>query len=180
MTVRVIQEHLVPARNSPASVVRVADIQLIAAAHESLDVIGAEAKVTMAHRVDEFLHLETGFQVSLRPMKLDVTIGQKVNFAGVGPVLALSADDGVLGIGDRTQAEQGLVEIGQPGQVIGANVHVVKLEIHCAFHCLGHETSLLGVSGKHVSSFNSNRFRALPSTIYIFTGEVNYSLMKFY
>ena len=87
-------------------------------------------------------------------MKLNVPIGQKVHFAGVSPIFSLTADHRVFGIGDRTQAEQCLVEIGQAREVIGANVHVVKLEIHCAFHLLNHETFPVTDQEKNVGSVN--------------------------
>ena len=60
MTIWVIEEDLMPARNGPATVVRVAKAHGVAFAHETLDVVGAEAKVTMTHGIHELLHLEAG------------------------------------------------------------------------------------------------------------------------
>jgi hypothetical protein len=70
-------------------------------------------------------------------MKLDVAIGQKVNFACVSTVIALTANDVVLCVCDRSKLEQGLIKLGQSWQVVGTNVHVVKLEFHSAFFQLG-------------------------------------------
>jgi hypothetical protein len=70
-------------------------------------------------------------------MKLDVAISQKVNFACVSTVIALTANDVVLYVCDRSQLEQGLIELGQSWQVVGTNVHVMKLEFHSAFFQLG-------------------------------------------
>jgi hypothetical protein len=70
-------------------------------------------------------------------MELNVAIGQKVNFSGVRTVIALTANDVVLCICDRSQLKKGLIKLGQSWQVVGTNVHVVKLEFHSAFFRLG-------------------------------------------
>jgi len=70
-------------------------------------------------------------------MELNVAIGQKVNFACVSTVFTLTADDVVLCICDRSQLKQGLIKLGQSWQVVGTNVHVVKLEFHSAFFQVG-------------------------------------------
>jgi len=46
-----------PSGDGPATVVRIFDAELITAAHETLDVIGAEAKVTVPHGVYVFFIL---------------------------------------------------------------------------------------------------------------------------
>jgi len=137
MTIWVIQKHLVPARNGPASVVGVANSHCVALAHEFLNVVCAEAEMTVTHGVHKLLHLETSFQIALGPMELNVAIGQKVNFSGVRTVIALTANDVVLCICDRSQLKKGLIKLGQSWQVVGTNVHVVKLEFHSAFFRLG-------------------------------------------
>ena len=137
MTIWVIQKHLVPTRNGPASVVFVPNAQGIALAHKALNVVSTEAEVAMSHGVHKLLHLETSFQIALGPMKLDVAIGQKVNFACVSTIFTLTADDVVLCICDRSQLKQCLIKLGQSWQVVGTNVHVVKLEFHSAFFQLG-------------------------------------------
>jgi hypothetical protein len=137
MTIWVIQKHLVPARNGPAAVIFVTNAQGIALAHKALNVVCSEAEVTVTHGVHKLLHLETSFQIALGPMKLDVAIGQKVDFACVSTVFTLTADDVVLCICDGAQLKQGLIKLGQSWQVVGTNVHVVKLEFHSAFFQLG-------------------------------------------
>jgi hypothetical protein len=72
-------------------------------------------------------------------MELDVAISQKVDFAGVSTIVTFSTDHGVCLIGDRSQLKQCFVELCQSRQVVGANVHVVKLEFHSAFFRLGCE-----------------------------------------
>ena len=137
MSIWVIQKHLVPTRNSPASVICVSNAQGIALAHKALNVVSTEAEVAVSHGVHKLLHLETSFQIALGPMKLNVDIGQKVNFACVSTVIALTANDVVLCVCDRSQLKQGLIKLGQSRQVVGTNVHVVKLEFHSAFFQLG-------------------------------------------
>ena len=137
MTIWVIQKHLVPARNGPAAVIFVTNAQGIALAHKALNVVSSEAEMTVTHGVHKLLHLETSFQIPLGPMKLDVAIGQKVNFARVSTIFTLTANDVVLCICDRAQLKQGLIKLGQSWQVVGTNVHVVKLEFHSAFSQLG-------------------------------------------
>lgn len=126
----VMQKNLMPTGNSPAAVVGVADAELIALAHEPLDVVRAEAEMSMPHRVHELLHLKSGLQVAFRPVKFNVSIGQEVDLSGVGAILAIATDDGVRLVIDRSQLEQRLVELGEPGQVVSTQVHVMELEIH--------------------------------------------------
>jgi hypothetical protein len=130
VAIGVVQEDLVPTGDSPAAVVRIADTHGVALAHETLNVIGAEAEVAMTHGVDELLHLVARVEVALGPVELDVTVGQEVDFAGVGPVITLAADYRVCIVGDGPQLEQRLVELCEPRQVIRAEVHVMKLELH--------------------------------------------------
>jgi hypothetical protein len=137
MSIWVIQKHLMPTRNGPTSVIFITNAQGIALAHKALNVVSTEAEVAVSHGVHKLLHLETSFQISFGPMKLDVAIGQKVNFACVSTIFTLTADDVVLCICDRAQLEQGLIKLGQSWQVVGTNVHVVKLEFHSAFFQLG-------------------------------------------
>jgi hypothetical protein len=137
MSIWVIQKHLVPTRNSPASVICVSNAQGIALAHKALNVVSTEAEVAVSHGVHKLLHLETSFQIALGPMKLNVAIGQKVNFACVSTVIALTANDVVLCVCDRSQLKQGLIKLGQSRQVVGTNVHVVKFEFHSDFFQLG-------------------------------------------
>ncbi len=66
-------------------------------------------------------------------MELDISVCQKVNFPCVRPVIPLTTDHRVSVVGDRAQFKQCLVELGQSGQVVSANVHVMKLEFHSAF-----------------------------------------------
>jgi hypothetical protein len=89
--------------------------------------------VTVPHWVDEFFHFEARIQITLGPMELDVSIGQKVDLARISPVVTISANDGVLCISNSSELKQSLVELGQPWEVVRANVHVVKLECHSAF-----------------------------------------------
>lgn len=126
-----------PSGDGPATVVRIFDAELITAAHETLDVIGAEAKVTVTHGVYVFFHLEPGFQVSLRPMELNVTIREEVHFSGVGTVFPDTTHNCVLLVGDRTQFKKRFVELGQTRQIVGTDVHVMELEIHRHFLWLG-------------------------------------------
>ena len=63
-------------------------------------------------------------------MELDISVCQKVNFPCVRPVIPLTTDHRVSVVGDRAQFKQCLVELGQSGQVVSANVHVMKLELH--------------------------------------------------
>jgi len=149
--IRVMQEDLMPTRNRPAAIVRIADPQLVTPTHEAFNVIGTEAEVTLTHRVNKLLHLETSIEVSFGPVELNVSIGQEVHGTCVSAVLSIAADHGVLGIRDRAQIEQCLVELRQPGQVVRADVHVMELEFHdfssvddlelptaaCGAHCSG-------------------------------------------
>lgn len=130
MSIRVVKKDLMPSGNSPAAVIGIAESHFIALSHEALNVIRTETEVTMPHRVDELLHLEASFQVTLGPVKFDVTIGQKVHFPCVSSIFTLTTNDGVSFVVNCTQVKQGLVELGQAGQVIGADVHVMELEIH--------------------------------------------------
>lgn len=95
--------------------------------------------MAVTHGIDELLHFEACFQITLGPMELDVAIGQKVNLACVRTIITLSTDNGVRLIGNCSKLKQCFVELGQSGQVVGANVHVVKLEFHSAFFRLGCE-----------------------------------------
>lgn len=72
-------------------------------------------------------------------MKLNVSVSQKINLAGVRAVIAFATNDGVLVIGDGSQLKQGLVKLCQPREVVRANVHMVKLKCHSAFFRLGYE-----------------------------------------
>lgn len=87
-----------PARDSPATVVRVANSERITFAHEALNVISSETKVAMSHWVDELFHFETCFQVAFRPMELDVSVSQKIDLTCIRAVLPLSTDDRVIAI----------------------------------------------------------------------------------
>ena len=137
MSIWVIQKHLMPTRNGPASVIFITNAQGIALAHKALNVVSTEAEVAVPHGVHKLLHLETSFQIAFGPMKLDVAIGQKVNFACVSTIFTLTANDVVFCICDRAQLKQGLIKLGQSRQVVSTNVHVVKLEFHSAFFQLG-------------------------------------------
>ncbi len=137
MSIWVIQKHLVPTGNSPASVIFVTNAQGIALTHKALNVVSSEAEVAVSHRIHKLLHLEASFKIPFGPVKLDVAIGQKVNFACVSTIFTLTANDVVLCIIDRSQLEKGLIKLGQSWQVVGTNVHVVKLEFHSAFFQLG-------------------------------------------
>lgn len=130
MTIRVMQEHLVPTWDSPATIVRISQPHLIASAHEAFDVVRTEAEVTTPHWIDKLLHLEASVKVPFRPMELDIAIGQKVHSACVRAIRTISTDDGVICIVDGAKLEERLVELGQPRQVVRADVHVVKLEVH--------------------------------------------------
>jgi hypothetical protein len=133
MPIWVMEKHLVPSRNGPAAVVGILQPECVTFAHKSFNVICAKTEVAMAHGVHKLLHLEAGFQVSFGPVEFDVTVRQKVDFAGVSPVITFTADNGVLVIADRPKFKKCFVKLGQPGQVVRANVHVVKLECHRAF-----------------------------------------------
>lgn len=64
VTIRVVQENLMPSGDRPATIVCVANAEGVAFAHEALYVIRAETKVTVPHRVHEFFHFETGFKIA--------------------------------------------------------------------------------------------------------------------
>ena len=130
MAIWVIQEHLVPTGDSPAAIVRVLDAQFITAAHEPLDVIGSETEMTVTHGVHILLHLEPGFQVTFGPMEFNVTVGQEVHFPCVRTVFPDTAHHRVFLVSNRSQIKKCPVELGHARQVVGANVHVMKLEIH--------------------------------------------------
>ncbi len=119
-----------PPGDGPATVVRIADAEFVAATHESLDVICAIAEMTVPHRVDELFHLEAGLQVTLGPVKLDVAIGEEINGAGIGAIGAVATDYRVFGVIDGAEVEKGFVELCQARQVVRAEVHVMKLEVH--------------------------------------------------
>ena len=93
----------------------------------------------MPHWVDKLFHFEACFQVALRPMELDIPVGQKINLAGVRAVIAFATNDCVLVIGNCPQLKQSLVKLRQPWEVVRANVHVVELKCHSAFFRLGNE-----------------------------------------
>jgi hypothetical protein len=86
--------------------------------------------VTVRHGVDELLHLEARIQIALCPMKLNGSVAQEIHFPRVGAVCTLCADDCVLFVFDRSQVKQCFVELGQPGQAIGAQIHVMEFEFH--------------------------------------------------
>jgi hypothetical protein len=48
-------------------------------------------------------------------VEFNVTISQKVDLTGVSAVIALTANDGVLVVRDRSQLKQGFVKLGQTG-----------------------------------------------------------------
>lgn len=137
MAIRVIQEHLVPTRNGPATIVRVFDAEFITAAHEALDVIGAETEVAMSHRVDILLHFESGFQVTFRPVELNVAVGQKIHFSRVRAIFPDAAHNRVLLVSNRAKVKKGSIELSQTRQVVSTDVHVMELEIHRNFLWLG-------------------------------------------
>jgi hypothetical protein len=63
-------------------------------------------------------------------VKFNVSVGQEIDFAGVGAIRAIAADDRVFHVADCSQIEKCFVELGQPGQVVRAQVHVMEFEIH--------------------------------------------------
>jgi hypothetical protein len=130
VAIRVLQEDLIPTGDRPAAIVGIADAQLVAPTHETLDVVSAETKVAMPHRIDGLLHLEAGIQVALGPMELDVAIREEVYLARIGAIVAFSTDYGMLIVGNGTQLEQIFIKIGQSGEIVGAKIHVVEFELH--------------------------------------------------
>jgi hypothetical protein len=72
----------------------------------------------MPHWVDELLHFEASLQIALRPMELDVAIGQEINFACIRTIVTLSANNGMFVIRNRSKLKQCFVELGQSGQVV--------------------------------------------------------------
>lgn len=119
-----------PAGNCPAAIVRVTNATLIASTHETLDVIGAKAKVATRHRIDELLHLESGIEIAFGPVEFDGAVCKEVNRASVRPILASRADHGVFFVFDGPEIEKCLVKLGQSRQAVSAQIHVMKLEFH--------------------------------------------------
>lgn len=66
-----------PPGNGPLAVVGMANSQPVAATHQALDVVRAEATVAFRHPIDELLHLEAGIDVALCPMELYGAIGEE-------------------------------------------------------------------------------------------------------
>jgi hypothetical protein len=72
-------------------------------------------------------------------MELDVTVSQKIDLAHVSAIVTISTNDCVLCISNSSKLKQSLVELGQPWEVVRANIHVVELECHSALFRLGYE-----------------------------------------
>lgn len=98
-------------------------------------------------------------------MKFDISIGQKIDLAGVRAVFTLSTNDCVILISNCSQLKQCLVKLGQSGQVVGANVHVMKLEVHSALFRLGFDpfqkstgirADLFGCAGSFPAQISTN------------------------
>jgi hypothetical protein len=109
IAIRILQKYLVPTRYGPATIVRVPNTELIQFPHEPFDVIGTETEMAMPHRIHKLLHLETGIQITLSPVKLDGAIGQKIHITGVGAILSLATDNRVFFVLDGSQIKQRLV-----------------------------------------------------------------------
>jgi hypothetical protein len=133
VAIRVVQKNLIPAGYSPTPVVGVTNSKGVAPTHKPFDVIRAETKMTVAHWVHELFHFESCFQISLCPMEFNVAIGQKIYFPGIRTIISVRTNDGMCGVIDRSEFKQCFVELGQPRQVVAANIHVMKLEFHGAF-----------------------------------------------
>lgn len=130
VSIGVLQEHLVPTCNCPLAIVGVLDSKLIALAHEAFDVVRTEAKVPTRHRIDDLVHLEAGVYVALSPMELDGTVVQKVDLAVVPGAVAARINPSVFFVFDRAEIKQRLIELGEPGQAVSAQIQVMELEIH--------------------------------------------------
>jgi hypothetical protein len=86
--------------------------------------------MAMPHRVHGLLHFEARIQIPFGPMEFDISVGEKIDFSGIGSVIPLSADDCVLIVGDGTQFEKRSVKFGKPRQIICAEIHMMELEVH--------------------------------------------------
>lgn len=91
----------------------------------------------MPHWVDKLFHLEACIQITLSPVELNVSIGQKIDLARISAIVTISTNYGVLVIGNGPQLKQSLVKLRQPWEVVRANVHMVELKCHSAFFRLG-------------------------------------------
>ena len=130
IAVWVMKKDLVPTGDGPTAVIRIANAPLIAASHESLDVVGPEAEMAVCHGVDVLLHLEACIQIPFCPVELNRAVTQEIHFPCVRAVCSLSTDDGVLLVLDGAKVKQGFVELGQSGQAICAQIHVMEFEFH--------------------------------------------------
>ena len=109
--VGILQEDLVPARDRPTTIIRVADTHLVAFAHEALDIVRPETDMTVTHRIDELFHLEPGIKITLGPVEFDVAVREKINSPRISPIITFAADDFVSWSIDRSEIEQIFIEI---------------------------------------------------------------------
>ena len=126
VAVRVMKKDLIPARHGPGAIVGIGDLLLFQAALEGLDVVGPEAEMALVERVDEMLHAEAEIDVPAREVEFDGAIGHEVDIAAISR--------GITGVDtlvvDGSQFEDGSIEFGEALHILGAQVHVVILDLH--------------------------------------------------
>src|ERR1700693_5658665 len=66
-------------------------------------------------------------------MKFDRAVGEEIHLARIAIGRTLVIHTRVLFVVDRPKVEQRPVELGQSGQTIRAQIHVVKLELHIGY-----------------------------------------------
>lgn len=129
MTVRIMEENLVPARQRPLTVVGIGNSFFFQPLFEPFDIVGTETEMTPFEWVDELLHLKPEVDILARDVKLDVSVGQKINHA-IEPLGGILPNETVFSIGDAAKAEYRLIKLRDSWHVFRAQIHVVIIEFH--------------------------------------------------
>src|SRR6516225_10917114 len=86
VTVRVVEEDLMPTVHGPRTIVRVRHTLLVEMLLEGSDVVGSEGDMSALQRIDELLLAEPEREVTLRHVHLDVPIRRDCRIAGIALV----------------------------------------------------------------------------------------------
>src|SRR5216684_6617606 len=80
VTVRIVEEDLVPTVHGPRAIVRIRHPLLVETLLESSNVVGPEGDMSALQRINELLLAEPECEVSLRHVHLDVPIRRECRF----------------------------------------------------------------------------------------------------
>jgi hypothetical protein len=63
-------------------------------------------------------------------MEFDVPIREKVDLAGVGPVIAVAADNRMFLVGNGSELEKRSVKVRESRKVVRAKIEMMEFELH--------------------------------------------------